>query len=323
MRALKTVMQHFSNYKLKSGVFHFYRGEHGPAAEYLTRVLTEEEDVSAADRRAALYYLVQARIGAAAEFEAAAELERAIEEYRLALDVMPTYPDVQFKLGQALLAMGRHEDAIEHFSLALKGNPLYVEVLVELGFTLIDLGRMDEAQAFLRKALTARTETLRRKVSSAEAALEGANVRTAREMYQDAFRADIDAFQRAFKRGLDLLRAEKWEDAATDLALAAELCPRFADVHNYLGVSLAESGRNEESIEAFRRSVEINSAYVAAWLNLAYTAEGLGDQVLAREALEPVLIREPDNGPAQHLAERLRSGAAASGRRPRAVQEDS
>ncbi len=322
MRALKTVMQHFSNYQLKSGVFHFYRGEHGPAAEYLTRVLTEEADVSAADRRAALYYLVQARIGAAAEFEAAEELDRAIEEYRQALDVMPTYPDVQFKLGLTLLRQGRCEEAIEQFGRALEANPLYTDALVELGFTLLEAGRTKEAQTALRKALTARTETLRRKVGSAESALADGELQTAREMYQDAFRADIDAFQHVFKRGLDRLRAEKWEDATLDLARAAELCPRFADVHNYLGVSLAESGQHEEAIDSFRRSVSINSAYVAAWLNLAFTAERLGDHVLAREALEPVLIREPDNGPARHLAERLRSGAAAGKSRPRAAQED-
>jgi tetratricopeptide (TPR) repeat protein len=322
MRALKAVRQHFTSYQLKSGVFHFYRGEHGPAAEYLTRVLTEEADVAAADRRAALYYLVQTRIGAAEEYEDAGEFERAIEEYRSALAVMPTYPDVQYKLGLALRHVGRDDDAIEAFRRALGSNPAYVDALVALGFTLLEQERPDDARASFNQALEARTSAMSGRVRSAEQALASGRNEVARDIYLDAFQTEVGLFQQALRRGLDCLRAEKWDDAIEELQVAAGLCPRFADVHNYLGVALAESGRQDDAVEAFRASVDINPAYAAAWLNLAYTADALGDEELAREALEPVLGREPDNDPARRLAEQLESAREPGTRKVRPVQDE-
>ncbi len=322
MRALKAVRQHFANYQLKSGVFHFYRGEHGPAAEYLTRVLTEETDVAAADRRAALYYLVQTRIGAAEQFEDDGDFTRAIEEYRSALAVMPTYPDVQYKLGLALRHVGRDQDAIEAFQRALQSNPSYVDALVALGFTFLEQDRPADARASFDGALEARKRSMTARIRSAEAELAAGRTDVARDVYLDAFQTEVGLFQQALRRGLDCLRAEKWDDAIEELQIAAGLCPRFADVHNYLGVALAESGRMEDAVDAFRASVQINPAYAAAWLNLAYTGEAIGDLDLAREALDPVLAREPDNGPAQHLRSELAAARDRASRRTRAVPDE-
>jgi tetratricopeptide (TPR) repeat protein len=64
-------------------------------------------------------------------------------------------------------------------------------------------------------------------------------------------------------------------------------------------------GRLDDAIEAFRVSVGINPHYVAAWINLAFAAAEHDEIEEAREALEQVLALEPDNAPAQVLAEKL------------------
>jgi tetratricopeptide (TPR) repeat protein len=321
MRVLKEVRQNLKNYHLKSGVFHFYRGEHGPAAEFLTRTLTEDADLSAADRRAAIYYLVHTRIGAAAEFELKAEFTRAIEQYRLALEVMPGYPDVEVRLADACAQLGDTEAAVQHYRAALEANPGYVEARLRLANRLLTDGRLEESQHEFRAAHLEQVRLQEQRVTHAEEALAKGQIDEARELYQDAFREDYGAFRAHLEAGLGLLRDEKWDDAVRELRAAAELCPRFADVQNYLGVALAEGGAREEACEAFRRSVEVNPGYLVAWLNLAYVCHGLEDVEQARLCLQEVLEREPDNSPALHLAEQLASVARGRSRHAAASGE--
>ncbi len=316
MRALKAVRQQLRSYNLKSGVFHFYRGEHGPAAEYLTRALTEEDDrLSSADRRSALYYLVQTRIGAATRFEQGGEIERAIAEYQVALEVMPGYPDVHMRLGNTLVNARRCEEAVEQYRRAVEINPNYVAAHVQLGFTLLELERANEASESFRAARAAQEAICAKKVAEAEAAIASGATETARDIYQDAFYEDRTRFQGLLRDGLAQLKAEKWEDAAEVLHEATLLCPRYADVRNYLGVALAEQGETADAIDAFERSVEINGSYLVGWLNLAYVSHEHGDLKRARHALDQVLAREPDNAPALHLAEVLEGEAAGSGQK--------
>ncbi|MFN7965465.1 MAG: tetratricopeptide repeat protein [Acidobacteriota bacterium] len=316
MRVLKEVRQHLKNYHLKSGVFHFYRGEHGPAAEFLTRTLTEDSDLSAADRRAAIYYLVHTRIGAAVEFEAKGEIDRAIEQYRLALDVMPGYPDVELKLADAYAQQGQADAAIEHYRAALESNPVYVDARLRLAYMLLSEGRLEESRREFRTAHADRIQIQENRVLAAEEALVKGQTGEARELYQDVFREDYGQFRSHLEAGLALLRTEKWDDAVRELSEAARVCPRFADVQNYLGVALAEGTEREAACDAFRRSVEINPGYLVAWLNLAYVCFSLDDVEQARLCLQEVLEREPDNSPALHLAEQL---SAAPRNRPRHV----
>ncbi len=306
MRVLKEVRQYLRNYHLKSGIFHFYRGEFGPAAEFFTRALTEGTDLTDSDRRTGEYFLVQTRIAAAEVHERDGEIEAAVEEYRAALAVMPTYADVHTKLGQALLRLGSAEDAVAHFRRAAFINAGFDEAHLRLGFTLLENGPPEDAREAFRAAQRAREEHTRRQITAAEERLAEGRADEARELYQDAFRQGLEPFRRHFEAGLHSLMDEKWDDAADSLAEAERIFPRFADVHNYRGVALAEGGNHAEAATEFQRSVRLNPDYLVAWLNLAFTARALGDEERAERAVREVLRQEPDNTAALHLAEELR-----------------
>lgn len=306
MRVLKEVRQYLRNYHLKAGIFHFYRGEFGPAAEFLTRALNEGHDLTASDRRNGEYFLVQTRIAAAAGHEAEREYDQAIEEYRAALAVMPGYVDVHLKLGKVLLASGQADEAVEQFRRATFIRPGFEEAHLRLGYALLAKGEVDGAREAMRAAAKAREEHARRQVAAAEDALEAGRVEEARELYLDAFREDMERFRRLFHSGLRHLMDENWDEAADALAEAERLLPRFADVHNYRGVALAGAGRLAEAAVEFQRSVRLSPEYLVAWLNLAFTAWALGEDERAERAVREVLRHEPDNTAALHLAEQLR-----------------
>jgi superkiller protein 3 len=316
MRSLKAVREHFGTYHLKAGIFHFYRGEHGPAVAFFAKAL-EHDDLNPAERRAALYYLVQTRIGAAERFESKHDLDRAIDEYRKAIEVIPSYPDVQLRLGRALRRRGHREQAIEHIERALELNGQYVYAWVELGRTRLEAGENEAAKEAFRAGQRAREHKAWNDLSEAEQAIDSGAVDDAKDIYLHVFQQDLSSFQDLFRKALKALRAERWEEAADTLEEASNLCPRFADVQNYLGVALAEQRRFGEALLALRRSVSINPDYLVAWLNLAYVAHACERPEEAQAALERVLADEPDNAPARHLKQTLSAEAVArnAGRR--------
>ena len=225
---------------------------------------------------------------------------------------MPRYPDVHVRLGNVLAGTGRVAEAIKHYDEALEINPLYVQARVSLGFAHLRTGDHAAAHAAFLEAQDARETLSRRKLDEATAALSRGERDVARDLYKDAFHEDLSFFEQLFSRGMTHLRNEAWEDAVDVLGQAADLCPRFADVHNYLGVALAEQEHLDAAIRAFKASVAINREYIVAWLNMAYVAWQLENEELARRSLEEVLSREPDNAPAQHLQEQLDAAARGS-----------
>lgn len=60
--------------------------------------------------------------------------------------------------------------------------------------------------------------------------------------------------------------------------------PKFADVHNLMGLCLSLLGRPEQAVEAFERATAINPRYVEAHLNRAITLNDLGRLGEARAA---------------------------------------
>jgi tetratricopeptide (TPR) repeat protein len=64
-----------------------------------------------------------ARINLGRLLQAAGEPERAVEQYRAALDADPVNPTAAFNLGTALEATGREEEAIAAYRQALRASP--------------------------------------------------------------------------------------------------------------------------------------------------------------------------------------------------------
>lgn len=81
--------------------------------------------------------------------------KEAIEEYRKALHLGPTFLDIRCKLAVCLREMGKHRDAIEEFKRVLKANPKYHYAGVQLGVTLYASGKTKEAVAQWKKTLKA------------------------------------------------------------------------------------------------------------------------------------------------------------------------
>jgi tetratricopeptide (TPR) repeat protein len=103
------------------------------------------------------------------------------------------------------------------------------------------------------------------------------------------------------ERGLDFARAGQLEKAEAELRQAVELAPSDVEVLATLGTVLAQEQKLEESTELFRRALRINSSNLTVRRYLAANLWQLHRYPEAREHLQIILKRKPDDKAAQLL----------------------
>ena len=306
MRLLKSIRNQLGNYQLKSGIYHYSRGESKQAIEYLNRALNGS-DSSETDRRMALYYLTETHIAAAEVFEAAHDLERAVQEYRQALKLTPGYADIHFRMGALYTRFDLIPESIEAYGHAVELNPHYLEARVQLAFQLLLAGRKDEALAEFKKSRDLARKAIDSPYAKGLKSFERDDLNEGQEWMREALQRRPESFAFHYRRGLNALRDGGNESAIEHLKEAAGFNPGFADVHNYLGVALGEMEQWTEAIDAFRRALDLNEEYHVARLNLAYALAHAGQTSQAIEELRAVLSREPQNHAALLKLEELSS----------------
>ncbi|HEX2094462.1 MAG TPA: tetratricopeptide repeat protein [Longimicrobiaceae bacterium] len=96
-------------------------------------------------------------------------------------------------------------------------------------------------------------------------------------------------------RGKEAYARNAYLAALEDLQEAARREPRFADLHNLVGLCLSLTGRPEAAVDAFDQALAVNPRYVEAHLNRAITLNDLGRLDEAREAFERAAQADGEN----------------------------
>lgn len=79
------------------------------------------------------------------------QFAQALEEFDLALNHRPEFPDVFFHRGQALINLRRFPEAVKSFEQALKFNPEATPLLYSLGFTYQAMGEREQAEKYFQQ----------------------------------------------------------------------------------------------------------------------------------------------------------------------------
>jgi len=78
----------------------------------------------------------------------------AIDEYKKALHLNPTYFDIRTKLGQALRENNRFPESLKELKSVLKADAHYCPALIQTGITYYSLGKISEAKKNWHEALS-------------------------------------------------------------------------------------------------------------------------------------------------------------------------
>ncbi len=161
-------------------------------------------------------------------------LEKELEMYRLALEVLPTFERARNNLGVALRRRGKIDEAIEQYTLAIKHDPKYVEARSNLATAYMYQGRTKEALEEYRLA---------------------------------AENAGPDGYVHE-RLGITFLRLGRYREAIKELRKALSKEPDLADAHYHLGECYRSLGDEKKAVEEYRAALEVDPNYLAAQTKL-------------------------------------------------------
>ncbi len=170
-------------------------------------------------------------------------LEKEMEMYRLALEVLPTFQRARNNLGVGLRRRGRIQEAIEQYQMAIEVDSSFSDAHANLGAAYYALGRVEDALKELQ-------------IASRQS---GSNA---------YFHHHVGVVQ---------YRLERYEEAVKEFKRALSNEPGMAEARFYLGESYLKLGDAGKAIEEFVAALELdpNHAFARAKVDLL-TAQGEG-----------------------------------------------
>lgn len=79
------------------------------------------------------------------DYRAAGSLDRAIEQYRRALELRPTFGDIRIALARALIESGRHVEAAADLDEVLRTRPTWLDAMLLRGLAAYLAGNLEAA----------------------------------------------------------------------------------------------------------------------------------------------------------------------------------
>lgn len=203
---------------------------------------------------------------------------RAVAYFEKATDADPNYAEAWYQAGYCYGMLGRHPESLKASRAAAKLRP-------EWSATYINIGASSFALAQYKDAAEAYRQAIRLDDSNADTQYSlgmtlGKMNRTDEEVlaYRRAIALKPDHANAIEKLGLALFKQKRFADAAAAFEQLKPYKPE-AKTYNYLGESLLESGKTDESIEAFNNAVGSAPDFDKARFNLgrAYIKQGNRD----------------------------------------------
>jgi TonB family protein len=147
--------------------------------------------------------------------------EKAIEEFKRAVELKPDYADAHLWLGRAYKSLDNYEAAIEAFKQALTVKPQDPEeAYMDMARCYLRLNRLDEALAAAKHALSIKPDFI----------------------YADEAHA---------LAGLALVSQSRYDEALDQFKEAAKMSPGVAQIHFYLGRTYLLKGDRESATNEY------------------------------------------------------------------------
>jgi tetratricopeptide (TPR) repeat protein len=255
------------------------------------------EEIEAALALDGSHYEALYALGEAHRLRAAvAEAESA---YNRAIAARPTSAEPHLGLGRLYAAAGRGADAIRELRRALELDPTWPDVQYELGRAL-SASANAEARRLLEQATAGRPT-----FAEAHVALGDARLATSPAEAEPAYRAAIalqDTLAPAHSGlGRALVARSDWAGAEPELRRAIELVANDAAATLALGDVLAHTDREEESFEVYRHATDLDPRNPEGLFRAARLALERNRDVLASGFLDRILESAPTNAAALSL----------------------
>lgn len=171
-------------------------------------------------------------------------------------------------LGRALAERGQPDQAIEHFRRAVEIRPSYVHARYNLGNLLMRQNRLTEAEQQLRQVVEEQAGLARAHSDLGNCLLRQGKTAEAEQQYREALEIDPSFADVHYNLAMALHHQGRVKEAEEYYRQAIELDPGNADAHNNWGVLLESQGDLEAALAQYRRALEIEPNNPDALRNL-------------------------------------------------------
>jgi tetratricopeptide (TPR) repeat protein len=176
------------------------------------------------------------------------ELQKAMIQYRRAVQENPNNPQAHQFLASALIKAGNFSEAENQCLEVLRIEPENIEVHEKLASVFTQTKKYEKAFVHFEKALAAKPDD--------------PNIR--------------------YNYGVALAASGKFNEAIAQYRKTLEINPQDSEAHNNLGVILVRQQKVEEAIEHYTEALRLNPQYLDAQRNLSLAKKYLQSQDLKR-----------------------------------------
>ncbi len=204
-------------------------------------------------------------------------------------------------IGIAKAHTGQGEPSVEAFHRAAALAPGDEESWLNLTRELMELSRYSEAISETQEGLSANPKSYALHLRLGAAQLAAGHYAEAENAFRELVTAGDPLPTSYLGLAQVLLRTERAEEAASELADAQQkLGPNFL-LSYFRGLALERAGKRPEALEAFREAVHLDPKNAQAHLNVGKTELALGHAPEAIVDLKEVLRLDPGNIQAKRL----------------------
>lgn len=251
-------------------------------------------------------------IGLLAEiYDQRGEHEKALQQYRRALELDPGNSMLRIGLAEHYYATGRMEEAYTELGEAFRDPEMDIDAKMQVLIGFFQMTNHEGEKPEDRTNLVARSYTLIEALEKAhpesgkphtihgDFLLRDGRYAEARDQFRLALRSEKDRFPIHMQLlQLDLQLAD-YPALVNDADSAIALFPTTPEIHLYKGIALSQLKRHDEAIEALitgRDLVVDNPALTTQfWSSLGDAYNEAGQFANSDKAYEKVLAAEPDN----------------------------
>jgi tetratricopeptide (TPR) repeat protein len=219
----------------------------------------------------------------------------SLDQLKAALRLRPHDPDLQFMVGNAMVAAGYHVEAISPLQESLAVEPGRAQCHLVLGEALEKTGHPDEAILHYREALRFKPELLDAHNNLGLALCNKTQFGEAIEQFKQALTLAPNSPETHNFLAFALAQAGQTDEAISEYRCAIKLKPEFAEAYSRLGVVFLMTGKFDEAIDQFRRALALKPDYADAYVNLGVALSNQGDLDGAAEQFRLALAREPNH----------------------------